>query len=126
MVFPLPANRMKAPVWKLACRRYGREIMKAIFVTGGKQYCVSEGDVVYVEKLDAEVGKEVTFDEVLMAGEVFGNPTVKNASVVGVVEKQGKQKKITVFKYKPKKKYRKKQGHRQPYTKVTIKSINVK
>ena len=97
--------------------------MKAIFVTGGKQYCVSEGDVVYVEKLDAEVGKEVTFDEVLMAGEVFGNPTVKNASVV---EKQGKQKKITVFKYKPKKKYRKKQGHRQPYTKVTIKSINVK
>ena len=54
------------------------------------------------------------------------NPTVKNASVVGVVEKQGKQKKITVFKYKPKKKYRKKQGHRQPYTKVTIKSINVK
>ena len=77
--------------------------MKAIFVTGGKQYCVSEGDVVYVEKLDAE-----------------------NASVVGVVEKQGKQKKITVFKYKPKKKYRKKQGHRQPYTKVTIKSINVK
>ena len=100
--------------------------MKAIFVTGGKQYCVSEGDVVYVEKLDAEVGKEVTFDEVLMAGEVFGNPTVKNASVVGVVEKQGKQKKITVFKYKPKKKYSKKQGHRQPYTKVTIKSINVK
>ena len=100
--------------------------MKAIFVTGGKQYYVSEGDVIYVEKLDAEVGKEVTFDEVLMADTVFGNPTVKGASVVGIVEKQGRQKKITVFKYKPKKKYRKKQGHRQPYTKVTIKSINVK
>lgn len=100
--------------------------MKAIFVTGGKQYCVSEGDAIYVEKLDAEVGKEVTFDEVLMADTVFGNPTVKGASVVGIVEKQGRQKKITVFKYKPKKKYRKKQGHRQPYTKVTIKSINVK
>ena len=100
--------------------------MKAIFVTGGKQYCVSEGDVIYVEKLDTEVGKEVTFDEVLMADTVFGNPTVKGASVVGIVEKQGRQKKITVFKYKPKKKYRKKQGHRQPYTKVTIKSINVK
>ena len=100
--------------------------MKAIFVTGGKQYCVSEGDVIYVEKLDTELGKEVTFDEVLMADTVFGNPTVKGASVVGIVEKQGRQKKITVFKYKPKKKYRKKQGHRQPYTKVTIKSINVK
>ena len=99
---------------------------KAVFETGGKQYYVEVGSVLYVEKLDAEVGKEVTFEEVLMAGEVFGNPTVKNASVVGVVEKQGRQKKITVFKYKPKKKYRKKQGHRQPYTKVTIKSINVK
>ena len=100
--------------------------MKAVIETGGKQYYVSEGTVLYIEKLDAEVGKEVTFDEVLMADTVFGNPTVKGASVVGIVEKQGRQKKITVFKYKPKKKYRKKQGHRQPYTKVTIKSINVK
>ena len=100
--------------------------MKAIFVTGGKQYYVSEGDVIYVEKLDASVGSDITFDEVLMAGEVAGNPTVKNASVVATVEKQGKGKKITVFKYKPKKKYRKKQGHRQPYTKLVIKSINVK
>ena len=97
--------------------------MYAIIESCGKQYKVTEGDVVFFEKLDAEVGKEVTFDEVLMAGEVFGNPTVKNASVVGVVEKQGKQKKITVFKYKPKKKYRKKQGHRQPYTKVEITTI---
>ena len=100
--------------------------MKAIFVTGGKQYYVSEGDVIYVEKLDALVGSDITFDEVLMVGEVVGNPTVKNASVVATVEKQGKGKKITVFKYKPKKKYRKKQGHRQPYTKLVIKSINVK
>ncbi len=100
--------------------------MKAIFVTGGKQYYVSEGDVIYVEKLDASVGSDITFDEVLMVGEVVGNPTVKNASVVATVEKQGKGKKITVFKYKPKKKYRKKQGHRQPYTKLVIKSINVK
>lgn len=100
--------------------------MKAIFVTGGKQYYVSEGDVIYVEKLDASVGSDITFDEVLMVGEVVGNPTIKNASVVATVEKQGKGKKITVFKYKPKKKYRKKQGHRQPYTKLVIKSINVK
>ena len=97
--------------------------MKAIFVTGGKQYCVSECYVVYVEKLDAEVGKEVTFEEVLMAGEEFGNPTVKNARLVGVVEKQGKQKKVVIFKYKAKKNYHKTQGHRQPYTKIVIKSI---
>ena len=100
--------------------------MKAIFVTGGKQYYVSEGETLYVEKLNNEVGSEVTFDEVLMVNDVVGNPTVKGATVVATVEKQGKQKKITVFKYKPKKKYRKKQGHRQPYTKLTIKSINVK
>jgi len=100
--------------------------MKAIFVTGGKQYSVSENDVIYVEKLDAKEGETVEFNEVLMVDDVFGNPTLKNASVTGIVEKQGKQKKITVFKYKPKNKYRKKQGHRQPYTKVTIKSINVK
>ena len=68
--------------------------MKAIFVTGGKQYCVSEGDVVYVEKLDAEVGKEVTFDEVLMAGEVFGNPTVKNASVVVLLKNKVNKRKL--------------------------------
>ena len=100
--------------------------MKAIFVTGGKQYYVSECETIFVEKLDTEVGKDVTFDEVLMVNDVVGNPTVKGATVVANVEKQGKQKKITVFKYKPKKKYRKKQGHRQPYTKLTIKSINVK
>lgn len=100
--------------------------MKAIFVTGGKQYYVSEGDTVYVEKLDVEAGSEVTFDNVLMVDDKVGNPTVKGAKVVATVEKHGKQKKIIVFKYKPKKKYRLKQGHRQPYTKLTIKKIEVK
>lgn len=100
--------------------------MKAIFVTGGKQYCVSEGESLYVEKINAEVGSEVTFEDVLMAGGVVGNPVVAGAKVVATVEKHGRQKKITVFKYKPKKKYRNKQGHRQPYTKITIKSIIVK
>lgn len=100
--------------------------MKAIFMTGGKQYYVSEGDVVYVEKLEAEAGSEVTFDEVLFADGVVGTPTVKNAKVVCEVEKHGKQKKITVFKFKAKKKYRKKQGHRQPYTKLVVKKIITK
>ena len=98
--------------------------MKAIIETGGKQYYVSEGDVIYIEKLDAEEGKEVVFDKVLMADGVVGNPYVKGAKVVGVGEKQGKAKKITIFRYKQKKRStRKKQGHRQPYTKVTIKSV---
>ena len=97
--------------------------MKAIIETGGKQYYVEEGQVIYVEKLDVEAGKTVVFDKVLMANGVVGKPFVKNAKVEGVVVKHGKNKKIVVFKYNPKKKYRKKQGHRQPYTKVEIKSI---
>lgn len=97
--------------------------MKAIFVTGGKQYYVSEGDTIYVEKLPNEAGSEVEFTDVLFVNGVSGNPTVKGAKVVGTVEKHGKQKKIIVFKYRPKKKYRKTQGHRQPYTKVTITKI---
>ena len=78
--------------------------MKAIFETGGKQYYVAENDTIYVEKLDAEVGSEVTFDEVLFVDGVAGTPVVKGAKVVCNVEKQGKQKKIVVFKYRPKKK----------------------
>ena len=97
--------------------------MKAIFITGGKQYRVSEGDVLYVEKLADDAGKEVTFTEVLAVDDKIGNPYISGAKVVCTVEKHGKQKKITVFKYKPKKKYRNKQGHRQPYTKLTVKSI---
>ena len=98
--------------------------MKAIFTTGGKQYYVSEGDVLYVEKLNAEAGETVKFDEVLFVDGVAGNPTVKGASVECKVEKHGKNKKIIVFKYRPKKKYRKKQGHRQPYTKLVVTKIN--
>ena len=98
--------------------------MKAIIETGGKQYCVAEGDVIYVEKLDAEEGKKVDFDKVLMANGVVGNPYVKGSTVEGVVVKQGKSKKLRIFTYKPNKKStRKTQGHRQPYSKVEIKKI---
>ncbi len=97
--------------------------MKAIFKTGGKQYVVQENDEIYVEKLDVEPGKKIVFDEVLFVDGKVGTPTVKGAKVTAEVEKQGKQKKITIFRYKAKKKYRKKQGHRQPYTKLLIKKI---
>lgn len=100
--------------------------MKAVIETGGKQYYVEEGTEFYVEKLDAEVGSKVEFDKVLMVDGAFGNPYLSNAKVTGEVVKHGKDKKIVVFKYVPKNKYRKKQGHRQPYTKVVIKSIKVK
>lgn len=97
--------------------------MKAIFITGGKQYYVSEGDIIYVEKIDVEAGTDITFDEVLYVDGQVGTPTIKNAKVVCNVEKHGKQKKIIVFKYKAKKKYRKTQGHRQPYTKLVVMKI---
>ena len=97
--------------------------MKAIFVTGGKQYMVEEGQELYVEKIPNDVDSEVVFDEVLYVDGKVGSPVVKNAKVVAKVLKHGKQKKVVVFKYKPKKKYRKTQGHRQPYTKIVIKSI---
>ena len=97
--------------------------MKAIIETGGKQYYVAEGDVIYVEKLEGAEGDKVVFDKVLMAGGVVGNPYVKS-KVEGVILKQGKQKKITVFRYKPNKRSnRRTKGHRQPYTKVEIKSV---
>lgn len=102
--------------------------MYAIIETGGKQYRVQEGDVVFVEKLTADEGDQVTFDKVLAVsneGKVsFGNPLVADAKVEGKVLGQGKSKKVVVFKYKPKKGYRRKQGHRQPYTKVQIEKIN--
>ncbi|KIL41024.1 50S ribosomal protein L21 [Gordoniibacillus kamchatkensis] len=101
--------------------------MYAIIETGGKQYKVAEGDVIYVEKLNASEGEQVTFDKVLAvskeSGLVVGSPLVSGASVTGTVEKHGKEAKIIVFKYKPKKNYRRKQGHRQPYTKVVIGKI---
>ncbi|MGN7394495.1 50S ribosomal protein L21 [Peribacillus frigoritolerans] len=101
--------------------------MYAIIETGGKQIKVAAGESVYIEKLNAEAGETVTFDKVLFVGGEdvkVGAPLVEGATVTGTVEKQGKQKKITVFKYKAKKNNRKKQGHRQPYTKVVIEAIN--
>ncbi|TFB24927.1 50S ribosomal protein L21 [Filobacillus milosensis] len=101
--------------------------MYAIIETGGKQIKVEEGQSVFIEKLDAEAGEEITFDKVLFVGGdsvKVGSPLVDGATVTGKVEKQGKGRKITVFKYKPKKNYKRKQGHRQPYTKVTIEKIN--
>ena len=100
--------------------------MYAIIATGGKQYKVSEGDVIKVEKLKAEEGETVTFDEVLAVGGdklTVGNPTVEKASVAGKVLKQGRDKKVIVYKYKSKKGYHKKQGHRQCFTKLQINSI---
>lgn len=101
--------------------------MYAIIETGGKQVKVEEGQAIYIEKLNAEVGDTVTFDKVLFVGGEnvkVGSPLVEGATVTGKVEKQGRQKKIIVFKYKAKKNQRKKQGHRQPYTKVVIEKIN--
>src|SRR5574344_2633494 len=100
--------------------------MNAIFVTGGKQYYVSEGDVIYVEKLPQEAGETVEFTDVLMVDGKIGEPNVKGAKITATIDKHGRQKKIVVFKYKPKKKYRKKQGHRQPYTTLTINKIEVR
>ena len=101
--------------------------MYAIIESCGKQYKVAEGDVVFFEKLDAEEGKKVTFSNVILVsdeGKVqVGNPYVKGVKVEGKVVSHGKGKKIIVFKMKPKKNYRRKQGHRQPYTKVEITSI---
>ena len=102
--------------------------MYAVIETGGKQYKVSEGDVIFVEKLGVEEGEAVTFDKVLVVADgenvTVGAPLVSGATVTAKVEKQGKAKKIYVFKMKRKKNERKKKGHRQPFTKVTIESIN--
>lgn len=101
--------------------------MYAVVVTGGKQYKVSEGDVLYIEKLGAEADAEVTFDNVLAVGTDDGFKTGKDcagATVAAKVLKNGKGKKITVFTYKPKKDEKRKKGHRQPYTKVEITKIN--
>ena len=101
--------------------------MYAIIATGGKQYKVSEGDVIKVEKLGAAAGETVTFDQVLLVnnGEVVvGNPTVANANVSATVVKEGKGKKVIVYKYKRKTGYQKKNGHSQAYTEVKIDKIN--
>ncbi|MCB2288734.1 50S ribosomal protein L21 [Clostridium sp. CS001] len=101
--------------------------MYAVLVTGGKQYRVQEGDVLFVEKLDAEVETTVELNEILALGKedglIVGKPVVEGAKVVAKVLAQGKAKKIIVFKFKRKKDYRKKQGHRQAYTKIQIEKI---
>ncbi|WP_080146209.1 50S ribosomal protein L21 [Marinilactibacillus piezotolerans] len=100
--------------------------MYAIIKTGGKQIKVEEGKSIYVEKLNGEAGDTFTFDEVLFVGgdnAVVGTPTVEGASVEATIEKQGRAKKVTTFKYRRRKDSHTKQGHRQPYTKVTINSI---
>ena len=101
--------------------------MYAIIATGGKQYKVSEGDIITIEKLGVEAGETVTFDQVLaLNGDklVVGNPTVANANVTATVVEEGKNKKVIVYRYKRKSGYHKKNGHRQPYTKVKIEKIN--
>ena len=102
--------------------------MYAIVKTGGKQYKVAQGDVLFVEKLEANEGDVITLDQVLaVAGEnglTVGAPVVEGATVTAKVVAQGKAKKVIVYKYKAKKDYRRKQGHRQPYTKLVIESIN--
>ena len=102
--------------------------MYAVIKTGGKQYRVQQGDVIFVEKIDAQADEAVTFDEVLLVGNdgetKIGTPVVAGAKVEGKVLAQVKSKKIVVYKYKAKKNERKKQGHRQPYTKVEITGIN--
>ena len=100
----------------------------AVIKTGGKQYRVQQGDVIFVEKLNAQADEAVTFDEVLLVGDAdqskVGTPVVAGAKVQGKVLAQVKSRKIVVYKYKSKKNERKKQGHRQPYTKVEITAIN--
>lgn len=102
--------------------------MYAIIETGGKQLKVVEGQEIYVEKLNAEPEETITFDKVLLVGGEddvkVGTPYVEGATVTAKVEKQGRQKKLTVIKFKPKKNYSRKQGHRQPYTKLVVEKIN--
>jgi len=103
--------------------------MFAIFETGGKQYKVSEGDILYIEKLGKIEGEDIKFDKVLAfsdsKGFSYGAPYINGATVTASVVKNGKAKKVYVFRYKPKKDYKKKIGHRQPYTKIQINKISV-
>ena len=101
--------------------------MYAVIATGGKQVKVQEGDVIFIEKLDLEDGSDVSFDALMIGGEILkiGTPIVEGAKVLGKVLGQVKGKKIVVFKMKAKKNYRRKQGHRQPYTKVQIDKIEL-
>ena len=115
--------------WRSETERKARSFaLYAVIETGGKQYKVQQGDVLFVEKLGLEEGDSVKFDKVLMVGKedglVVGAPYVEGAAVEATVVKNGKDRKIIVYKFKAKKNYRRKQGHRQPYTKVEIGAIN--
>lgn len=115
-------------VLKLHCLAI-KNIMLAIIRTGGKQYIVSPGEKIKIEKINKKEGDEVTFSEVLLVEKgkkvEIGTPKVSGAKVIGKVLKQGKNKKVIVFKYKPKTRYKKKTGHRQAFTEVEIKSIDL-
>ena len=123
------SRRLSHRTQRVCMKRQVHFEMYAVIETGGKQYQVNVGDVVFIEKLNVEEQKTVTFDKVLAVGGEgdvkVGAPYVEGATVSAKVEKNGKAKKITVFTYKPKKGEKRKLGHRQPYTKVKIEAINV-
>lgn len=97
--------------------------MIAIIKTGGKQLLVKKDDIIYVEKIEGNEGDKVSFDEVLLVGDKVGTPFVKGATVTGVIEKQGKSKKIIVYRHNAKSTHKRKLGHRQPYTRIKIDEI---
>ncbi|MDJ1645836.1 50S ribosomal protein L21 [Mycoplasma phocimorsus] len=97
--------------------------MKAIIVTGGKQLLVEQDAIIYIEKIEGNEGESVVFDKVLLVGDKFGTPYVEAATVTGIIEKQGKQKKIIVYRHNAKSTHKRKLGHRQPYTRVRITEI---
>ena len=97
--------------------------MFAIIETGGKQLLVKKDDIIFIEKIDGKEGSQVTFKQVLLVGNKIGKPYVANASVTGVIEKQGKQKKIVVYRHNAKSTFKRKYGHRQPYTRVKITGV---
>lgn len=97
--------------------------MIAIIKTGGKQLLVKKDDIIYIEKVEGKEGDKIIFDQVLLVGDKIGTPLVKNASVQGVIEKQGKSKKIIVYRHNAKSTHKRKLGHRQPYTRVKINEI---
>ncbi len=120
-------SKTKTAPKKKADKKEANKDLFAVIETGSKQYCVSEGDIVKVEKLDIEEGKKVTFDKVLLVDDglntTIGNPYIEKAEVTGVVKEVGRDKKIDVVKYKSKSRYHKRYGHRQHFTKVEIEKI---
>ena len=122
--------RMRCLVAENASRVPASKVMEvlqvyAIIATGGKQYRVSEGDIIYIEKLDNQVDDSVSFPVLMLGGEIVkaGHPPVEGPEVTGKLLQHGRGQKIIVYKYKSKKNYRRKQGHRQPFTKVEITGI---